>query len=480
MFKRFSTNYILLLFLVDIAIVQVSLALGMRLRFLLPLGPNLLPWVPEFVYVPTPLLHLGVGILWAVSLTLGFVYTPRKIVYWVEELQRVFLSHTVATLSLAGLLYMSNIELPRLTFGYFYLVALFSLTVYRLALRMWARMQRNHGIGITRVLIIGTGRIGDDIIRQLKRQNWTEFEVVGFLDDEVDSTHLTSDHGDSEKYPLLGRLDDAVSVSRDYEIDEIIFALPLHAHARLANLVVRLQELPVRIYVVPDYFDLTFHGATIENIGGIPLIGLRDPAIDGFQRFGKRLMDLTLAGVGLLLLWPVMLVVAIAIKLQDGGSILYSSTRVGENGRLFYMHKFRSMVVNADKLQDEVSQTDEHGHLIFKHIDDPRITNIGRFIRRTSIDELPQLFNVIKGEMSLVGPRPELPWLVQSYEPWQRKRFSVPQGITGWWQVNGRSENPMHLHTDQDLYYIQHYSLWLDIQILWRTINVVLRGRGAY
>lgn len=476
MFKRFSTNYMVLLFLVDMLIVQASLGLGMRLRFFLPLGPNLLPiWVPEFVYVPTPLLHLAVGIIWAVSLTLGFAYTPRKIVYWFEELQRVLLSHTVAALSLAGLLYVVNLDLSRLTFGYFYLIALFGLVGYRLALRVWARMQRNHGIGVTRVLIIGMGRIGDDIIHQLERQNWAEFEVVGFLDDAADAKERAS-----EKYPLLGKLDDAPDITRQHDIDEIIFALPLHAHARLANLVVRLQELPVRIHVVPDYFDLTFHAATIENIGGIPLIGLRDPAIDGFQRFGKRLMDLALAGMAAIFLWPFMLIVAIAIKLEDGGPILYSSARVGENGRLFLMHKFRSMVVNADQLQHEVSQTDENGHLIFKHADDPRITRIGRFIRRTSIDELPQLLNVIKGEMSLVGPRPELPWLVEAYEPWQRKRFAVPQGITGWWQVNGRSENPMHLHTDQDLYYVQHYSIWLDIQILWRTISVVFRGRGAY
>lgn len=476
MFKRFSTNYIVLLFLVDALIVQISLGLGMRLRFLLPIGPDLLPvWVPQFVYTPTPVLHIAVGIIWAVSLILGFVYTPRKIVYWFEETQRVLLSHTVAALSLAGLLYIVKVDLPRLTYGYFYLTAIIGLVGYRLVLRVWARVQRNHGIGITRVLIIGTGKLGDDIIVQFAQQNWAEFEVIGFLDDDADTIRREDD-----QYPVLGKLDDAVRVSREHEIDEIIFALPLHAHARLANLVVRLQELPVRIHIVPDYFDLAFHAATIEHIGGIPLIGLRDPAIDGFQRFGKRLMDLALAGIGLLLLWPFMLVIAILIKLEDGGAILYSSARVGENGRLFFMHKFRSMVVDADKLQSSVSHTDENGKLIFKHADDPRITRIGRFIRRTSIDELPQLFNVVKGEMSLVGPRPELPWLVESYEPWQRKRFAVPQGITGWWQVNGRSENPMHLHTDQDLYYVQHYSIWLDIQILWRTISVVFRGRGAY
>jgi lipopolysaccharide/colanic/teichoic acid biosynthesis glycosyltransferase len=138
------------------------------------------------------------------------------------------------------------------------------------------------------------------------------------------------------------------------------------------------------------------------------------------------------------------------------------------------------MVVDADKLQDLVSHVEDDGTLVFKTANDPRVTRIGRLIRRTSIDELPQLLNVLNGDMSLVGPRPELPWLVEEYEPWQRKRFAVPQGITGWWQINGRSDNPMHKHTEQDLYYIQHYSWWLDILILWRTVSVVLRGKGAY
>jgi exopolysaccharide biosynthesis polyprenyl glycosylphosphotransferase len=476
MFKRFTTNYMVLLFLVDLVVVQVALELGMRLRFALPIGGNLLPqWAPDYVYLPTLGLHAAVAAIWALSLTLGSAYNPRRVVFWFEEFQRVWMSHTVAVLCLAGLLYLMKRDLSRLAFVYFYLAALAGLIGYRVVLRLWYRLQRRSGEGMTRVVVVGAGKVGCDVVSRLQRQHGATLEIVGFLDDDP-----AKQGAEVQGLPVLGMLDRAPDVVKARQVDSVIFALPLHAHARLANLVAKLHELPLRMHVVPDYFDLTFHSATIESMAGIPLIGLRDPAIDGFQRFGKRLMDIAISTVGLLILWPVMLAVVIAIKLEDGGPIFFRGERVGENGRRFSMLKFRSMVVDADKLQHVVNQTDAQGHLLFKHANDPRVTRIGRFIRRTSIDELPQLFNVLKGDMSLVGPRPELPWMVASYQPWQRKRFAVPQGITGWWQVNGRSDNPMHLHTEQDLYYIQHYSLWLDIQILWRTVAVVLRGRGAF
>ena len=138
------------------------------------------------------------------------------------------------------------------------------------------------------------------------------------------------------------------------------------------------------------------------------------------------------------------------------------------------------MVPNAEDLRELVERMDDHGSLIHKSVDDPRVTRVGRVLRRTSLDELPQIFNILVGEMSLIGPRPEIPYLVDMYEPWQRKRFAVPQGLTGWWQVNGRSDKPMHLHTEDDLYYVQNYSLLLDLKILLKTILVVLRGSGAY
>ena len=234
------------------------------------------------------------------------------------------------------------------------------------------------------------------------------------------------------------------------------------------------------MHVVPDYFDTAFFNFTVDTLGGIPVIGLREPAIDGFQRVVKRVVDLLLGALLVVCAAPLLAVVAAAIWLEDRGPVFYWTDRVGENREPFRMLKLRSMRVGAEALQEDVNETDEAGNVIHKQRDDPRVTRVGRFIRKYSVDELPNLWNVLKGEMSLVGPRPELPWLVDKYKPWQLKRFAVPQGMTGWWQVTGRSDKPMHLHTEDDIYYIQNHSLWLDLQIMWRTIAVVVRGRGAY
>lgn len=476
MFKRFSTNYMALLFLIDGVIIQAMLWLAMELRFLLPWGQVVEPeWAPQWVYVPSLRLHAVVGILWLGSFLVLDLYTPRKIIRWFDEIQRIILAHTIAALSLAGVLYLANIQLLRLTYIYFYVLTFVMLLGYRAALRVWHRLRGHASNSVARILIVGAGKIGQEIVEEFDRQQWPGIEFVGFLDDDPSKQHCQV-----SGVPILGRLDTITSIIQEKQVDEVLIALPSYAHDRLTNLIANLYRLPVRIRIAPDYFSLAFFGATVESLGGIALIGLRDPAIDEFQRFLKRIFDMVLSGISLVLLSPLFAFIALGIKLEDGGPIFYFAPRVGENGKLFRMIKFRSMIVNADKLQPVVNQVDSNGNVIHKQVNDPRVTRLGRFIRRTSIDELPQLYNVLKGDMSLVGPRPELPWLVDKYEPWQHKRFAVPQGITGWWQVNGRSDNLMHLHTEQDLYYIQNYSLWLDLQILWRTVAVVLRGRGAY
>jgi exopolysaccharide biosynthesis polyprenyl glycosylphosphotransferase len=473
MFKRFSTNYMAALFLLDGVLIQLSLWLSIQARFALPFGQDLTPG--GLVYVPSWRMYAAIAALWLLSFLVLSVYTPRMIIRWGDEFQRILIAHTLAALSLAGLLYMAKLELARLTYLYLFIIALALLLGYRTALRFWHRLRRSDASNVARILVVGAGRSGQELVAELQRLSWPGIEIAGYLDDDPQKQGRCFLH-----VPVLGPLDRVTQLVHEEGIDEVLVALPAHAHTRLANLVTRLHTLPVRVRVVPDYFGLAYFGATVENLGGIPLIGLRDPAIDEVQRLAKRLLDIFISAGALLVVAPIMGLVALAIKLEDGGPILYGAQRVGENGKLFRMWKFRSMVVNADKVYPNIGQPDPTGKIVHKTANDPRITRVGRLIRRTSIDELPQLFNVLMGEMSIVGPRPELPWLVESYEPWQRKRFAVPQGMTGWWQVNGRSDNPMHLHTEQDLYYIQHYSLWLDLQILWRTIGVVLRGRGAY
>jgi exopolysaccharide biosynthesis polyprenyl glycosylphosphotransferase len=263
-------------------------------------------------------------------------------------------------------------------------------------------------------------------------------------------------------------------------VDEIVVALPLGDHARLANITLALQRVPVHIRMVPDHFNLVFLWATVEDFGGIPLISLTEPAVSDFQRLVKRCFDLVLGTALTIFALPLMAVTALAIKLDSPGPAIYRQQRVGEKGELFQMYKFRSMVDSAEDHIGELIEPAPDGRIVYKHADDPRITRIGHFLRTFSLDELPQFFNVLKGDMSLVGPRPEMPWVLDIYEDWQFQRLTVPQGITGWWQINGRADKLMHEHTEEDLFYIKNYSLLLDLQILWRTPGAVVNRRGAF
>jgi exopolysaccharide biosynthesis polyprenyl glycosylphosphotransferase len=224
-----------------------------------------------------------------------------------------------------------------------------------------------------------------------------------------------------------------------------------------------------------------FSGSAAHHRSASTVMLLSRPAgLTRRQRLLKRLVDIVVASIGLLLTLPFMLLIALAIKLESRGPVLFRQRRVGEGGVLFHIYKFRSMVVNAEALQSALNEVRADGSTIHKHRHDPRVTRIGRFIRRTSLDEMPQLLNVLLGSMSMVGPRPELPWLVEQYESWQRERFLVPQGITGWWQVTGRSSKPCHLSTEDDLHYVRNYSIWLDIRIMLMTIPALIKGDGAF
>ncbi|HHN94232.1 MAG TPA: undecaprenyl-phosphate glucose phosphotransferase [Anaerolineae bacterium] len=467
MLKRFSVNYILFSIFTDATCVIAAFLIGLYLRSTLPYGR--VPLHPDGI--PRPIFYLIAVSLWVLVAFTTSLYDPRSSYKAVNEFQTLVLTWGFFSLAVAGVLYFTFRDVSRLLVAYALVVLLLLVALWRTIARVAFRVIKSPPTE-RRVLIVGAGSVGQQVAEMVEAHRWTGLKLVGYLDDDLSKRQ--------QGLPVLGMLNDARAVVEERKVDEVVIALPRRANERLNQLVAVLHELPVHTRVVPDYFALALYRAVAENFAGIPMIDLRAPALNDYQRLVKRLFDLTLGSVITILAMPVMAVVAVAIKLDSPGPVLFRQQRVGENGRLFTMYKFRSMVVGAEKMQAQVNELDEEGHIIHKKIDDPRVTRVGRFIRRTSLDELPQLFNVLKGDMSLVGPRPELPWLVEEYDLWQRKRFAVPQGITGWWQVNGRSDKPMHLHTEDDLYYVQNYSLWLDLLILLKTVFVVLKGQGAY
>jgi exopolysaccharide biosynthesis polyprenyl glycosylphosphotransferase len=466
MFRRVSIRLALLLG--DLTLIALALFTASWLRPHLEIGkplPTAEAWLTGSIY----LLALSV---WATGFLLIDVYNLQKNLRVLDELQRLTVAHAATSLAFAGTLYFSYRDTSRLQVLIFALISFGLMVTYRFIFRFFMRLLGHKRYGTRRVLIVGAGAVGREAAQMVIDHAWTGLKLVGFVDDNL----LLETAG----LPHFGPLDQTPHIVQQQNINEVIFALPREAHTKFANLVAALQALKVNVRVVPDFFDLVFLRSVIEDFGGMPLVTLREPALDPLQRLLKRGFDLLISGVGLILASPFMAVIALLIKYDSPGPVIFKQQRVGENGRIFNMYKFRTMVHEAEAKQMDLNQITLEGHLLHKFYDDPRVTHFGHFLRRTSLDELPQLFNVLKGEMSLVGPRPELPWLVDRYEPWQRKRFEVPQGLTGWWQVNGRADKPMHLHTEEDLYYIKNYSLWFDIQILWRTIKAVLDRRGAY
>jgi exopolysaccharide biosynthesis polyprenyl glycosylphosphotransferase len=467
-FQRFSVQFVILSIIIDAGLTLLALVASVVLRpFLTPL-PFLRP-LPE-VHFPL-VLYLLVPLLWIAIFLIVSVYDPKRTYKVVDEFQNLIISIGVAALCFAGLLYFTFREISRGLFVMFVLFDLCLLLGWRVVARFAFRLGKVPS-SRRRVLIVGAGELGQHAAQMIREYVWSNLHLAGFIDD----AHVGSLAG----VPIIGSLDETRRIVEKKDIEEVIIALPHHAYERLNQIIDDLLTLPVQVRIVPDYLHLALYRVTIEDFGGLPLINLRATAFSYYQHLIKRAFDLIVGLIITVLALPLMTIIAIAIKTDSSGPIIFKQKRVGENGRLFTMYKFRSMVADAEDRHREVLHYSETGQVIHKAPNDPRITRVGQCIRRMSLDELPQLFNVLKGDMSLVGPRPELPWLVKKYEPWQRKRFAVPQGITGWWQINGRSDQPMHLNTDLDLFYIKNYSIMLDLYILWRTIGAVLKRKGAF
>ncbi len=470
MLRRFSTNFAIFSMLMDAALVALALFSAASIRS--PL--SYLGFIKD-IYEPVSLplvLYLVFPAVWVAVNLLFSVYDGRRNLRALDEFGVLSLAALLAAVAMAGVLYFTFRDVSRFLFVSFVVFAYLGMGAWRSVARIAFRWNLLGAVQQRSILILGAGELGAKVKEQVDKYAGLGLRLVGFLDDDL--TKLTS------RADVIGPLDRARAVIQHQSIDDVIIALPLSAHQRLNQVVSELHDLPVRVWIIPDYFSLTLHRASVAEFAGLPMLDLRAPALNEYQRMVKRGFDLAVTLLALPFALPLMGVIALLIYLEDRGPVFYTPQRVGENGRLFTMLKFRSMHVNNGPPPAPVGHKDENGNFIHKVRNDPRVTRVGAFLRRTSLDELPQLINVLRGEMSLVGPRPEMPELVKNYQHWQRKRFAVPQGMTGWWQINGRSDHPMHLHTEDDLFYIQHYSLWLDLQILARTVWVVLSGKGAF
>ncbi len=359
-------------------------------------------------------------------------------------------------MTLSSILYFSYRDISRLLILTFFLGNFFLLFLWRIIARGLYTQRIKDKEYQQKILIIGAGPVGKNISTKISSLPHTNAIVVGFLDD--DPLKIT------ENSNVLATTEDVRSIIQKKGIDQIIIALPVYAHEKVRDIINQTNDLPVRITVIPDFFHLTLNRMVLNNIFGIPLLDLRASALNEYQRLLKRVFDVIATSVILIPGIPLMAFVYLTILIIDGRPVVFSQKRVGENGKVFRMIKFRTMVRDAYKDFEKMLKTDELGRPIYKVKDDPRVTPLGKILRSLGLDEFPQFFQVLRGTMSLVGPRPELPEIVETYEPWQRLRLTVPQGVTGWWQVQGRSDKPLHLHIEDDLYYINNYSIWLDFR----------------
>jgi exopolysaccharide biosynthesis polyprenyl glycosylphosphotransferase len=353
-------------------------------------------------------------------------------------------------------------------------MAIVVLSVGRLIVSAAMGMLYRLGLGETRLLVVGSGRLGKMIMQHIAANPNLGYSIVGFLHDMSESP---SDFG---RFKMLGTLEDLGLVIRSLQVDEVIIALPSNMHQQSIKSVRLCERLGASFKLVPDLYELSLSRIDMEAIEGIPLIGIKQVSLNTIQRLITRAVDIIISLFLMIVGSPLWLCIALAVRINSPGDIIYKQKRIGLNGRPFQFYKFRSMYENADQMLTELWAKNEAQGPIFKMKEDPRVTPIGKLLRRTSLDEFPQLINVLKGEMSLVGPRPPLPSEVAQYDEWQKGRLAIKPGLTGLWQVRGRSNLSFDEGVLMDLYYIENWSLRLYFQILFRTIPAVVFRLGAY
>ncbi|MGH9456509.1 MAG: sugar transferase [Thermoanaerobaculia bacterium] len=418
-------------------------------------------------------------IIWSLLFFSHQSYHSHRTVPIVRELRDVLHIVGLGTVLLATIAYLARLEL--LSRSWFFLFAVLSavlLTLNRLAIRGIARWVRLRGMNYRTILVVGTGRRAREIVQLIEKHPYWGYKILGFVSDG----HRLP-NGWNSRYRTLGSVEDLRRLiergTGDLAVDEIVFAVTRRKLDALRSVFLLCEELGIRTRVAMNFFPNRVARVELEDLEGIPFLTFTTTPSNMTHLAVKRFIDVAASILLLLVMAPIMGAAALAIRITTPGPILFAQKRLGLNGRTFRLFKFRTMVHDAHRMRANLAHLNEMNGPVFKSRLDPRITPVGRVLRRFSLDELPQLWNVLRGDMSLVGPRPPLPEEVGLYERWQRRRLSMKPGLTCLWQVSGRNEVDFDRWIELDLQYIDSWSPSLDFKILLRTIPAVLSGKGA-
>ncbi|MBQ0896896.1 sugar transferase [Micromonospora sp. U56] len=463
--------YVRILVVLDTAVLSLAVLVGYAARF----GDR----APVGSEIPYVLVAPGLVLAWLLSLRMLRCYDDRVLGYGADEYRRV----SAASLRLAGGIaivgYIAAADVSRGFLGISFAVGTVALEVNRFAARKRLHRARYRGAGWSRrVLVVGDTAHVLELVHTLRREPYAGYQVVGAC---IPDALLAPVPQRLSDVPVVGSLRGVPEAAAAIGADTVaVTASGELTAARLRRLGWQLEGTGIDLVVAPALTDVAGPRIHTRPVAGLPLIHVEAPEFRGARKLVKEFVDRAAAALAVLLLLPLGAAVALAIRLDSRGPVLFRQTRVGRGGREFGVLKFRTMVVNADALLDELAVRNETDGLMFKMRDDPRVTRVGRLLRKWSLDELPQLVNVLLGQMSLVGPRPPLPSEVARYDGDVARRLLVKPGMTGLWQVSGRSDLSWEDGIRLDLYYVENWSLAADLTILWKTFGAVLRGRGAY
>ncbi|MGQ0504144.1 MAG: undecaprenyl-phosphate glucose phosphotransferase [Myxococcaceae bacterium] len=463
MFGRFQRFYNSIKLAADLAMLGLAFALAYVTRFDGPFAWEVLPTAEET--------FLSVAMVWVIfpfTFYQSQLYTTNRARTHVGEVFEIFKATVTATVILVTLTYFFRERYSRLTLLLFVSYAFVLVSVTRLTFRAGLNEIRRRGFNLKSILVIGAGDLGERVIDTIHEHRELGFRVTGVL-----TRHATKVGRTVRGAPIVGLIGDVEKVLDESPVDQVLVALPIEEQALVKPLMEQLALRTVDVKIVPDLYQYTTLSGGIEEFGGLPIISLQGGQLHGWNVIAKRGFDVLFALVGILIASPLMLIAALLVKLTSRGPLFYAQERMGMDGRTFRIYKFRTMKPDAEEDGARMA-----------HAEDDRRTLFGTFLRRSSIDELPQLFNVLRGDMSLVGPRPERPVFIEEFKrqiPRYHLRHKVKSGITGWAQVNGlRGQTSIQKRIEYDLYYIENWSLLLDLKILVRTAFGGFLSRNAY